>query len=134
MSNPFFKNHGPLKLSEIANSLKHTVEQAQHSQEGIGLKFSQLGRRTEFGREQIQQSIISAGEQDAADRNRITMDKYQQDLQAAQLMTSVPTVQPAESLPLQIPETVFTDPQKPTPNIILYNLYFYLKSLLMSQF
>jgi len=43
------------------------------------------------------------------------MDKYQQDLQAATLMTSRPTAQPAESKPLQIPETTYIDPQKPTP-------------------
>ena len=104
-----------LNYRQINNTLLNSVMDAEQAEQGIGLKFKQLKERTEFGREQIQQSIISAGEQDAADRNRITMDKYQQDLQAAQLMTTRPTVQPAESLPLQIPETVFTDPQKPTP-------------------
>ena len=104
-----------LNYRQINNTLLNSVQDAEQAKQGIGLKFKQLKERTEFGREQIQQSIISAGEQDAADRNRITMDKYQQDLQAAQLMTSVPTVQPAESKPLQIPETVFTDPQRPTP-------------------
>ena len=43
------------------------------------------------------------------------MDKYQQDIQAAGLMTTRPTPQPAESLPLQIPDTTYIDPQKPTP-------------------
>ena len=104
-----------LNYRQINNTLLNSVMDAEQAEQGIGLKFEQLKKRTEFGREQIQQSIISAGEQDAADRNRITMDKYQQDLQAAQLMTTRPTVQPAESKPLQIPETVFTDPQKPTP-------------------
>ena len=42
------------------------------------------------------------------------LDKYQQDLNAAKLMTARPTIQPPESKPLQIPETVFTDPQRPT--------------------
>ena len=104
-----------LNYRQINNTVLNAQMDSEQAVEGIGLKFKQLKKRTEFGREQIQQSIISAGEQDAADRNRITMDKYQQDLQAAQLMTTRPTVQPAESLPLQIPETVFTDPQKPTP-------------------
>ena len=104
-----------LNYRQINNTVLNAQMDSEQAVEGIGLKFKQLKKRTEFGREQIQQSIISAGEQDAADRNRITMDKYQQDLQAAQLMTTRPTVQPAESKPLQIPETVFTDPQKPTP-------------------
>ena len=93
----------------------HATSDAETAEQGIGLKFKQLKERTEFGREQIQQSIISAGEQDAADRNRITMDKYQQDIQAATLMTTRPTPQPAESLPLQIPDTTYIDPQRPTP-------------------
>ena len=104
-----------LNYRQINNTLLNSVQDAEQAEKGIGLKFSQLKKRTEFGREQIQQSIISAGEQDAADRNRITMDKYQQDLQAATLMTTRPTPQPAESLPLQIPDTVYQDPQKPTP-------------------
>jgi len=104
-----------LNYRQINNTLLNSVQDAETAYTGIGLKFSQLKDRTEFGREQIQQSIISAGEQDAADRNRITMDKYQQDLQAATLMTSRPTAQPAESKPLQIPETTYIDPQKPTP-------------------
>ena len=104
-----------LNYRQINNTLLNSVQDAEQAYKGIGLKFSQLKERTEFGREQIQQSIISAGEQDAADRNRITMDKYQQDLQAAQLMTARPTPQPAESLPLQIPDTTYIDPQRPTP-------------------
>ena len=104
-----------LNYRQINNTLLNSVQDAEQAYQGIGLKFSQLKDRTEFGREQIQQSIISAGEQDAADRNRITMDKYQQDLQAATLMTTRPTPQPAESLPLQIPDTTYIDPQKPTP-------------------
>ena len=43
------------------------------------------------------------------------MDKYQQDIQAAGLMTARPTPQPAESLPLQIPDTTYIDPQRPVP-------------------
>jgi len=104
-----------LNYRQINNTLLNSVQDAESAYTGIGLKFSQLTDRTEFGREQIQQSIISAGEQDAADRNRITMDKYQQDIQAAGLMTTRPTPQPAESLPLQIPDTTYIDPQKPTP-------------------
>ena len=104
-----------LNYRQINNTLLNSVQDAETAKQGIGLKFKQLKERTEFGREQIQQSIISAGEQDAADRNRITMDKYQQDIQAAGLMTTRPTPQPAESLPLQIPDTTYIDPQKPTP-------------------
>jgi len=104
-----------LNYRQINNTLLNSVQDAEQAELGIGLKFSQLKERTEFGREQIQQSIISAGEQDEADRTRITMDKYQQDIQASQLMTTRPTVQPAESLPLQIPDTIFIDPQNPTP-------------------
>ena len=104
-----------LNYRQINNTLLNSVQDAKSAEQGIGLKFKQLKERTEFGREQIQQSIISAGEQDAADRTRITMDKYQQDIQAANLLTSRPTPQPAESLPLQIPDTNYIDPQKPTP-------------------
>jgi len=104
-----------LNYRQINNTLLNSVQDAETAYTGIGLKFSQLKDRTEFGREQIQQSIISAGEQDAADRNRIAMDKHQQDLQASNLLTSRPTPQPAESLPLRIPDTIYLDPQEPTP-------------------
>tara|TARA_R100000781_G_scaffold1619_2_gene2755 strand:- start:1433 stop:2668 length:1236 start_codon:yes stop_codon:yes gene_type:complete len=104
-----------LNYRQINNTLLNSIQTAEQTETGIGLKFSQLKSRTEFGREQIQQSIISAGEQDAADRTRITMDKYQQDLQSAQLIPTKPTIQPAESLPLQIPESKYLDPQRPTP-------------------
>ena len=104
-----------LNYRQINNTLLNSIKDAEGAKRGIGLKFDQLKERTEFGREQIQQSIISATEQDAANRNRITMDKYQQDIQASKLITSRPTPQPAESLPLQIPDTNYIDPQKPTP-------------------
>ena len=65
-----------LNYRQINNTLLNSVQDAEQAYKRIGLKFSQLKERPEFGREQLQQSIISAGEQDAADRNRITMDKY----------------------------------------------------------
>ena len=43
------------------------------------------------------------------------MDKYQQDINARSMLTTRPKIQPAEAKPLQIPETIFVDPQKPTP-------------------
>ncbi len=104
-----------LSLEQVYNTLLNTKEDAEQQTEGITLKFEQLRERTKFGREQLQQSLVSAGEQYAADQNKIELDKYQQDLNAAKLMTARPTIQPPESKPLQIPETVFTDPQRPTP-------------------
>ena len=104
-----------LNYRQINNTLLNSVQDAEQAYQGIGLKFSQLKDRTEFGREQIQQSINSAYEQDAADRQRIEMDKYQQDINARSMLTTRPKIQPAEAKPLQIPETIFVDPQKPTP-------------------
>ena len=104
-----------LSYRQINNTLLNAVQDANQASQGIGLKFDQLRERTKFGREQIQQSITSAYEQDAADRQRIEMDKYQQDINARSMLTTRPKIQPAESKPLQIPETIFVDPQKPTP-------------------
>tara|TARA_R100000152_G_C6751297_1_gene174956 strand:+ start:45 stop:1289 length:1245 start_codon:yes stop_codon:yes gene_type:complete len=104
-----------LSYRQISSNLANTIQDAKTAEEGIGMKFDQLKERTEFGQEQIQQSIKSAEQQHIADRNKIEMDKHQQDLQAASMVTTRPTLQPAESLPLQIPETQYVDPQKPTP-------------------
>jgi hypothetical protein len=104
-----------LSYQEVNDALLKQVEDANQASVGIGLKFEQLKARTGFGREQIQQSITSSFEQDQAGRRKIAMDKYQQDIQAGAMLTTRPKIQPAESKPLQIPETVFVDPQKPTP-------------------
>tara|TARA_R100000781_G_scaffold77748_1_gene48106 strand:+ start:45 stop:1280 length:1236 start_codon:yes stop_codon:yes gene_type:complete len=104
-----------LSYQEVNDALLKQVEDANQASKGIGLKFEQLRTRTGFGREQIQQSITSSFEQDQAGRRKIAMDKYQQDIQAGAMLTTRPKIQPAESKPLQIPETVFVDPQKPTP-------------------
>jgi len=104
-----------IKGDEITDIFNATKDDITAAEKGIDLKFEQLQDRTEFGQEQIQASIESAGEQYLSDKNRIEIDKHQADIQATKLLTSVPTIQPAESLPLQIPETQFQDPQKPTP-------------------
>ena len=104
-----------LTYKQINDTLLNAVQDANQAKVGIGLKFDQLKTRTGFGREQIQQSINSAFEQDQADRRKVSMDKYQQDIQAAAMLTTRPTIQPAESKPLQIPETIFVDPQEPSP-------------------
>ena len=103
-----------LKYSNIASELNSAIRDEGYKTTGISLKISQLGEQTKFGREQIQQSIISSGEQYAADQNRITLDKYQADLDASSRMQPVPEAQPQESKPLVIPETVFVDPQRPS--------------------
>ncbi len=104
-----------LSYSQITQNLLNTLENFEQDKQNINLKISQLKDQTEFGREQLQRSIISAGEQDAADRNRIEMDRYQQDINAAARIAPKPLEQPPETVPMQIPETVFVDPQKPTP-------------------
>tara|TARA_R100000152_G_C6775309_1_gene203643 strand:- start:1218 stop:2456 length:1239 start_codon:yes stop_codon:yes gene_type:complete len=104
-----------LGYSQITQNLLNTLENFEQDKQNINLKISQLKDQTEFGREQLQRSIISAGEQDAADRNRIEMDRYQQDINAASRIAPKPIEQPPETVPMQIPETVFVDPQKPTP-------------------
>ena len=104
-----------LGYSQITQNLLNTLENFEQDKQNINLKIGQLKDQTEFGREQLQRSIISAGEQDAADRNRIEMDRYQQDINAASRIASKPLEQPPETTPMQIPETVFVDPQKPTP-------------------
>lgn len=104
-----------LSYSQITQNLLNTLENFEQDKQNINLKIGQLKDQTEFGREQLQRSIISAGEQDAADRNRIEMDRYQQDINAASRIAPKPIEQPPETVPMQIPETVFVDPQKPTP-------------------
>jgi hypothetical protein len=87
---------------------------AEHQQQQIGLKFSQLKDRTDFNRLQLQQSMISAGEQHEAGKTKLTMDKYQQDLNAANNLMPRPDAPPQEIKPLSIPQTTYQDPRAPT--------------------
>ena len=93
-----------LRYEEISKNLEHTVQQAERAQEGIGLKFSQLGTRTEFGREQVQASKDSAERQNAADQQRILMDKYQADLSSWGNVPIKPIDPPMEELPFKTPK------------------------------
>ena len=102
-----------IKYSEIANNLINTRDDAKQQQEQIGLKFSQLKDTTDFSRIQLQQSMISAGEQHKANQTKIDMDKYQQDLNAASRLTTRPTLPPQEISPLEMPETQYQDPMAP---------------------
>ena len=102
-----------IRYDEIANNLRNTRDDAKQQQEGIGLKFSQLKDTTDFGRIQIQQSMISAGEQHKANKTKISMDKYQQDINAANQLMTRPTLPPQEINPIGIPTTTYQDPTKP---------------------
>ena len=102
-----------LQYSNIANQLATTKEDAGRQAEGIGMKFGQLKTQTDMGRVQLQQSMISAGEQNEADKQRIGMDKYQADIQASASLKSVPTAPPQQKLPLMIPDTVYNKPLAP---------------------
>ena len=102
-----------IRYDEIANNLRNTRDDAKQQQEGIGLKFSQLKDTTDFGRIQIQQSMISAGEQHKANKTKIAMDKYQQDINAASQLMTRPSLPPQEINPVGIPETTYQDPMAP---------------------
>ena len=96
-----------LQYSNIANQLTTSITDTTRAQEGVGLKFGQLKKQTDFGRVQLQQSLISAGEQNEADRQRIGMDKYQADINASASLKSIPKAPPQQKLPLMIPDTVY---------------------------
>ena len=96
-----------LQYSNIANQLNTSITDTSRVQEGVGLKFGQLKKQTDYGRVQLQQSLISAGEQNEADRQRIGMDKYQADINASASLKSKPKAPPQQKLPLMIPDTVY---------------------------
>ena len=102
-----------LQYSNIANQLTTATQDAGRAQEGIGMKFGQLKKQTDFGRVQLQQSMISAGEQNEADKQRIGMDKYQADINASASLKSVPTAPPQQKLPLMLPDTVYNKVLEP---------------------
>ena len=77
------------------------------------MKFGQLKKQTDYGRIQLQQSLISAGEQNEADRQRIGMDKYQADINASASLKSIPKAPPQQKLPLMIPDTVYNKVLEP---------------------
>ena len=108
-----------LQYSNITNQLTTARQDAARAQEGVGLKFGQLKGQTDYGRVQLQQSLISAGEQNEADKQRIGMDKYQADINASASLKSVPKAPPQQKLPLMIPDTVYnkvlTPVDKPLP-------------------
>ena len=102
-----------LQLDNITNALVNAEAQIGMSEEGTGLKFSSLQSGTESGQRQLKQSLISAGEQNLADRNKIGMDKYQADVKAAGALKSRPSAPPQQKLPLLLPDTVYQKPMKP---------------------
>ena len=102
-----------LQYSNIANQLTTSVTDTTRAQEGVGMKFGQLKKQTDYGRIQLQQSMISAGEQNLADKQRIGMDKYQADINASASLKSVPKAPPQQKLPLMIPDTVYNKPVEP---------------------
>ena len=102
-----------LQYSNIANQLTTATTDLGRQQEGIGMKFSQLKKQTDVGRVQLQQSMISAGEQNEADRQRIGMDKYQADINAAASLKTKPKAPPQQKLPLMIPDTVYNKVVQP---------------------
>ena len=102
-----------IRYNEIANNLKNTRDDAAQQQEQLGLKFSQLKETSDFNRIQIQQSLISAGEQHKANQMKVAMDKYQQDINTASRLTTRPVLPPQEVSPLELPETAYQDPSEP---------------------
>ena len=102
-----------LQLDNITNALVNAETQIGLSEKGTGLKFSSLQTGTQQGQVQLKQSLISAGEQHKADRNKIGMDKYQADIKAAAALKSRPSAPPQQKLPLLLPDTVYQKPMKP---------------------
>ena len=102
-----------LQMSNITNALANAETQIGLAEQGTGLKFSQLQTSTQQGQVQLKQSLISAGEQHLADRNKIKMDKYQADIKASSSLKSKPTISPQASKPIVIPDTVFQKPLFP---------------------
>ena len=102
-----------LRYTEIANTLNDTVQDAKQQQDQIGLKFSQLKDRTDFNRLQLQQSMISSGEQHEANKTKLSMDKYQQDINASAALMAKPTLPPQEQQPLGLPVPDYQDPAMP---------------------
>ena len=102
-----------LQLDNITNALVNAETQIGMSEEGTGLKFSQLQTGTQQGQVQLKQSLISAGEQHLADRNKIDMDRYQADIKASGSLKTKPKAPPQQQLPLMLPDTVFQKPLKP---------------------
>jgi len=102
-----------LQLDNITNALANAEIQIGQAGEGVGLKFSSLQSGTESGQRQLKQSLISAGEQHKADRNKIGMDKYQADIKASGSLKDKPKAPPQQKLPLLLPDTVYQKPIKP---------------------
>ena len=102
-----------LQLDNITNALVNAETQIGLSEKGTGLKFSSLQTGTQQGQVQLKQSLISAGEQHKADRNKIGMDKYQADIKASGSLKSKPSAPPQQKLPLLLPDTVYQKPMKP---------------------
>jgi len=102
-----------IRYSEIADNLVNTRDDAKQQQHQVGLKFSQLKDTTDFNRIQLQQSMISAGEQHKANQTKISMDKYQADINAAGQLMTRPSAPPQELAPIGLPETTWQDPMAP---------------------
>ena len=102
-----------LQYANIANQLTNEAQNASNAQAGIDLRFEGIKTETAQGKKQLQDSLISAGEQHEADINRINMDRYQADINASSILKSIPKLPPQQSLPLMIPDTVYQPPMQP---------------------
>jgi hypothetical protein len=108
-----------LQYSNITNQFTTAKTDIKRAQEGVDLTFKQLKTATDFGKEQLQMSLLSASEQNKADRERINMDKYQADINASQSLKTVPKAPPQQKLPLLIPDTVYNKVPEPIKEVPL---------------
>ena len=102
-----------LQYANIANQLGEKVDEASRTTSMLFREQANLTSDKKASQEQLQQSLISAGEQNEADKQRIRMDKYQADINASSSLRDKPKAPPAQTMPLMIPDTVYQKASKP---------------------
>jgi len=102
-------------LAEEGRAISQLVDQISRDELGYKFAIDRMGQTTNFKQRQLQQSLISAGDQYDADNMQIRMQKWNADMQAEARIPPAPQAKPQLSKPLDLPKPeMLAPPDRPT--------------------
>ena len=102
-------------LAEQGRAQAYLVDQVTRDETGYQFALERLGKTTNFQQRQLQQNVISAGEQYDADNMQIRLQKWSQDMAAEARIAPEPVAKPQMSAPLDLPKpAMLKPPARPT--------------------
>ena len=102
-------------LAEQGRAQAYLVDQVTRDETGYQFALERLGKTTNFQQRQLQQNVISAGEQYDADNMQIRLQKWSHDMAAEARIAPEPVAKPQMSKPLDLPKPkMLAPPDRPT--------------------